>query len=81
MAEVVTLRLFGPAREAAGIGALETSCESVGDLVAWATERFGADFANVLARSRVWVNGEASESSRRLADGDEVAILPPVSGG
>lgn len=37
----------------------------------------------MLDASRVWVNGEEPESgdATALADGDEVAILPPVSGG
>ena len=45
--------------------------------------RYGTEFAAVLARSRVWVNGdEASDGpSTELHDGDEVAVLPPVSGG
>ena len=33
------------------------------------------------ARFATAVNGEVVESSRRLHDGDEVALLPPVSGG
>ncbi|MDE2271391.1 MAG: MoaD/ThiS family protein [Xanthomonadaceae bacterium] len=32
-------------------------------------------------RLRVAVNGEFAEWNRPLADGDEVAFLPPVSGG
>ena len=45
--------------------------------------RYGTEFAAVLARSRVWVNGDeaADGPSTELHDGDEVAVLPPVSGG
>ena len=45
--------------------------------------RYGTEFAAVLARSRVWINGdEAAEGpSTELHEGDEVAVLPPVSGG
>lgn len=45
--------------------------------------RYGTEFAAVLARSRVWINGdEAPEgSATELHEGDEVAVLPPVSGG
>jgi molybdopterin converting factor small subunit len=37
----------------------------------------------VLATSRVWVNGDepAAGDDTKLRQGDEVAVLPPVSGG
>jgi molybdopterin converting factor small subunit len=78
---LVTLRFFGPAREVVGVANVEVTSNSVGELVTWATDRFGSEFARIMGRSRVWVNGEPSEPSRLLVDGDEVAILPPVSGG
>jgi molybdopterin converting factor small subunit len=44
---------------------------------------YGPDFANVLDTARVWVNGEEPLAGdlTELHDGDEVAVLPPVSGG
>jgi MoaD family protein len=82
----VTLRLFAAAREAAGRGHDEFDADAsptVDALLVAATTRYGSVFGDVLARSRVWVNGDEPADGRatRLADGDEVAVLPPVSGG
>lgn len=55
----------------------------MGDALGRLEERYGSDFAAVLATSRVWVNGDepALGHDTALADGDELAVLPPVSGG
>ena len=37
--------------------------------------------ADLLARTRVAVNAEFADPNTSLADGDEVAFLPPMSGG
>ena len=44
-------------------------------------ERFGDDFAAQLQSCRIWVNGEPALESDPVGDADEVAVLPPVSGG
>lgn len=79
----VRLRLFARAREAAGTGAVECEEGTLGALLARACERYGDEFAAVLASSRVWVNGEepVEGDATVVEDGDEVAVLPPVSGG
>jgi molybdopterin converting factor small subunit len=77
----VTVLLFAAAREAAGTGRDTLLGATVADVAAAATSRYGAAFAQVLASSRVWVNGEPAADDAVLTDGDEVAILPPVSGG
>jgi MoaD family protein len=82
----VTLRLFAAAREAAGRGRQDFEHDlvpTVGALLDAATEAYGPTFALVLRNSRVWVNGDepAGGPATVLADGDEVAVLPPVSGG
>jgi molybdopterin synthase sulfur carrier subunit len=77
----VVLLLFAAARQAAGTGQEHVTGVVVADVVADAERRHGPDFARVVARSRVWVNGEEALPSTVLAAGDEVAVLPPVSGG
>jgi sulfur-carrier protein len=59
----------------------EIAAGNVGDLLAAARSRYGTPFAEVLARSRVWVNGRNADDRTPVGDTDEVAVLPPVSGG
>ncbi|GAC1359730.1 MAG: molybdopterin converting factor subunit 1 [Acidobacteriaceae bacterium] len=52
---------------------------TVADVVAWAR---GLRLEEGLVRSlAVAVNREYAQTETRLSDGDEVALLPPVSGG
>lgn len=75
------LRLFAGAREAAGTSRDDFDAATVGDVLTLAVERYGPDFEAVLGTSRLWVNGEAADLSTALVSSDEVAVLPPVSGG
>ena len=78
---MVTLRLFAAAREAAGTARDTIDAPTVGDVLDAACRRYGDRFARVLAGSRVWLNGEPVERHVPVATTDEVAVLPPVSGG
>ena len=83
---IVRLRLFAAARQAAGLGSDSFELAknaTLRDLVARARERYGEGFSDVLSTARVWVNGDepAAGAATVLAAGDEVAVLPPVSGG
>jgi molybdopterin converting factor small subunit len=78
---MAVLRLFAAARDAAGTGRDEIAGATVGDVLDAAAQRYGPDFTAVLERSRVWRNGEPAERGEPAADDDEVAVLPPVSGG
>lgn len=81
MESVVTLRLFAQARESAGTSSVELDGATVRDVLDEAKRRFGDPFGEVLASSNVWLNGSPVEGEAEVADGDEVAVLPPVSGG
>lgn len=78
---MAVLRLFAAAREAAGTGRDDVPGATVGDVLDAAVRRYGAPFEAVLATCRVWVNGDPAERSDRVGASDEVALLPPVSGG
>jgi molybdopterin synthase sulfur carrier subunit len=75
------LRLFGSARSSAGTGRTEVPGSSVAEVLDEAVRRFGPSFAEVVAESRLWVNGETADRDHALDDRDELAVLPPVSGG
>jgi molybdopterin synthase sulfur carrier subunit len=78
---VPTLRLFAAAREAAGTGSDSLPGSTVGEVLDLACHRYGPGFAQVLDTAKVWCNGEPAQRTDPVVDGDEVAVLPPVSGG
>ena len=75
------LLLFGPAREAAGVASATVAADDVAGVLRWAQTAYGPAFAEVLTRSRIWVNGDGAGPEEPVGDDDEVAIIPPVSGG
>ena len=76
-----TLRLFATIRVAAGTGRDTVPGATVAEVIATASERYGEAFAELVPICRVWVNGEAADPETVVADADEIALLPPVSGG
>lgn len=78
---MAVLRLFASAREAAGTGRDIVDGTTVGAVLAEASRRYGDDFTGVLAGCGVWCNGEPASVADPVDDDDEVAVLPPVSGG
>lgn len=75
------LRLFAGLRDLAGTGNVEIDGDTVGDVLEAAAARYGATFAGSLESARVWLNGEEASPSDAVGPRDEVALIPPVSGG
>lgn len=78
---MAVLRLFASAREAAGTGRDTIPGSTVGEVLDAARARYGEPFAAVLGQCRVWRNGEPADVDEAVGEHDEVAVLPPVSGG
>lgn len=84
---MLTVRYFARLRESLGVDAEQISVPvgitDVAGLTQWLRERNGA-WADELAPGRpvrVAVNQHIATSGTPVADGDEVAFFPPVTGG
>ncbi|MBX3395099.1 MAG: MoaD/ThiS family protein [Phycisphaerae bacterium] len=78
----VTIRFFGPARDSAGADSNDVTIDDgqcAGDLLAKLQEQYPAIAA--LGGVRLAVNRKYAAANQRLQDGDEIAVIPPVSGG
>jgi molybdopterin converting factor subunit 1 len=83
-AVVVSVRLFAVLREAARRDALDVELDdgaTAGDLVDAVARDAGLGAVVQAGRVVVAVNREYVEPGHLLRDGDEVALIPPVSGG
>jgi molybdopterin converting factor subunit 1 len=79
----VTVMLFAATRELAGADSVAVELApgaTVGDLRAELSRRVPA-LAGLLAKSALAVNHDFAENDRVLNSTDEVAVIPPVSGG
>ena len=79
----ITIRLFAVLRERAGVSQLTLELP-VGATVATAKDAVLQGYpqlADVISRAAFAVNRSYSSASAELRNGDELAFLPPVSGG
>ena len=77
----VTVLFFAGAREAAGTRRAEFSSLTVAGLIEQLRSAYGRELEALLPACAVWVNGSPAAPATELREGDEVAVLPPVSGG
>ncbi len=75
------VRLFASARDAAGTETDGIEAATVADVLQVARDRYSDRFADVLTTCSIWVNGEDAGLDTAVGPDDEVAVLPPVSGG
>lgn len=78
---MAVVRFFAAARQAAGTGREEIEGTTVADVLARAIDRHGDTLAALLPSCRVWLNGEEVDRGTVVRGDDEIAVLPPVSGG
>ncbi len=79
----VTVLFFAAAREAAGAAraVLPAAGTTVAQLLAALGSTYGDQLKNVFPSCSIWVNRAPAPPGWVLRAGDEVALMPPVSGG
>jgi molybdopterin synthase catalytic subunit len=78
----VAVRLFARVREVAGadLVELDEQCGTVAGIRDALAARY-PQVGGLIARSAVAVNGEYAPDDQRICGEDEIALIPPVSGG
>lgn len=83
---MITVRFFASLREQLGTGELEVAAAGV-PTVAALVERLSAERGEAWREALsvpqliVAINHQVTDRAAALADGDEVALFPPVTGG
>lgn len=73
--------LFASLREIAGASRVSCDGATVGEVLDRLGERYGREFTRIASLGSVVVDGQTSRRDRALTGAEEVALLPPVSGG
>jgi molybdopterin converting factor subunit 1 len=72
--------LFASIRDAAGVDRVQVDAATIRDVSAQLAGLF-PEAAGLIERSRFAVNQQFASPDTALQEGDEVAVIPPVSGG
>lgn len=78
---MVKVRLFASLREMAGASHVTVEGRTVGEVVAALHARYGPGFEKRMETARIWKNGEEAVPADPVTGSDELAVIPPVSGG
>ncbi len=78
---VLSVRLFAALRDLAGSSEVSAEGATVGEVVDALSARYGERFAAIARAGSVVVDGERARADTALRGGEQVALLPPVSGG
>ena len=76
---MITVKLFGLLRLETGIKQVQLEADTVKSMLQ-ALESQGID-KKTLAGCVIFVNNQPATKRTKLADGDTVALMPPVAGG
>jgi molybdopterin converting factor small subunit len=76
-----SVRLFASLRELAAARVVELEGSTAEELLRAAAARFGPEFDRIARAGSVVVGGERAAPDRVVGEGDDVAFLPPFSGG
>jgi molybdopterin converting factor small subunit len=81
--QAVTVLFFAAAREASGTArtVLPAAGATVAQLLAGLASTHGDQLKKVLPSCSIWVNRSPAPPGYVLRGGDELALMPPVSGG
>jgi len=79
----ITVIFFASLKEEIGVDEIQLDANSVDDLTGQLTSHFGEDRASCLFADnvRIAVNKELIEGDFEFSGNEEVAFLPPVTGG
>jgi molybdopterin converting factor subunit 1 len=79
----ITIRLFAVLRDRAGLAQLQLELPN-GTSAADASRRLAVNYPDIepyLSKTAFAVNQQYASPATELHDGDELALIPPVSGG